>query len=230
MFPAVSAVPPPMGNRRAASPYDPSVAITAALFDFGGVILSSPFEAFARYERSNGLPDGFLRRLNATDPDTNAWAKLERSEVTLDEFAALFEAEARALGHPVNGHDVLGLLAGELRPEMVEAVRRCAERLRTGLLTNNVAGMDGRAGHPGHVLGLFDEIVESSKVGFRKPDVRFYELACERLRIEPHEAVFLDDLGVNLKPARAMGMTTIKVDDPAKAIDELEKVVGFPLG
>jgi putative hydrolase of the HAD superfamily len=205
------------------------VAITAALFDFGGVILSSPFEAFARYERARGLPDGFLRRVNATDPDTNAWARLERSEVALEEFCTLFEAEALALGHPVDAREVLGLLSGELRPEMVEAVRRCSERLTTALLTNNVAGMDARADHPENVLTYFDEIIESSKVGVRKPDPRFYELACERLGIEPAEAVFLDDLGVNLKPARAMGMTTIKVDDPARAIDELEQVVGFPL-
>jgi putative hydrolase of the HAD superfamily len=204
------------------------VTITAALFDFGGVILSSPFEAFASYERSRDLPAGFLRRVNATDPDTNAWARLERNEVGLDEFCTLFEAEARALGHRVDAREVLGLLAGELRPEMVEAVRRCGERLKTALLTNNVAGMGGHPEGTG-VLSLFDEIIESSQVGVRKPDPRFYELACERLGIEPEQAVFLDDLGVNLKPARAMGMTTIKVDDPAVAIRELEQVVGFPL-
>jgi putative hydrolase of the HAD superfamily len=205
------------------------VAITAALFDFGGVILSSPFEAFTRFERSHGLPDGFLRRVNATNPDTNAWARLERSEVSLDEFCPLFESEAEALGHRVDAREVLGLLSGELRPEMVEAVRRCGERLTTALLTNNVAGMGSRTGDADDVLGLFDHIVESSQVGFRKPDIRFYELACSRIGIEPSEAVFLDDLGVNLKPARAMGMTTIKVEDPAVAIGELEQVVGFPL-
>jgi putative hydrolase of the HAD superfamily len=204
------------------------VAITAALFDFGGVILSSPFEAFTHYERTRALPAGFLRRVNATDPDTNAWARLERSEVSLDEFCTLFEAEALALGHPVDARDVLDLLSGELRPEMVEAVRRCSERLSTALLTNNVAGMDAGSDRNG-VLGYFDEVIESSKVGLRKPDPRFYELACASLGIEPAEAVFLDDLGVNLKPARAMGMTTIKVDDPSVAIAELEQVVGFPL-
>jgi putative hydrolase of the HAD superfamily len=205
------------------------VTITAALFDFGGVILSSPFEAFAHYERSRDLPAGFLRRVNSTDPDTNAWARLERNQVDLDEFCALFEAEAEALGHRVDAREVLGLLSGELRPAMVEAVRRCSERLATALLTNNVAGMSGHPEGTG-VLSLFDAIIESSQVGVRKPDPRFYELACERLGIEPQEAVFLDDLGVNLKPARAMGMTTIKVDDPAQAIRELEQVVGFPLG
>lgn len=208
--------------------------ITAALFDFGGVILSSPFEAFARFEADEGLPAGFLRRVNSTDPDSNAWARLERSEVALDEFDELFAQESAALGHEVRGSQVLGLLAGELRPAMVEAVRRCHERLRTGLLTNNVVSMraeemSGASDPHSSVLGLFDVIVESSRVGTRKPDRAFYVHACEKLAIDPSEAVFLDDLGVNLKPARAMGMTTIKVTDPDAAIAELEAVVGFPL-
>ena len=202
---------------------------TAALFDFGGVILSSPFEAFARFEEEHGLPAGFLRTVNATDPDTNAWARLERSELDLDGFAAAFETESSALGHAVSGHDVLGLLAGEIRPAMVEAVRRCGARLKTGLLTNNIVGMSGDSAID-EIVSLFDTVVESSVVGVRKPDPAFYEIACDRLDIEPGEAVFLDDLGINLKPARAMGMTTIKVDDPAAAIAELEAVVGFSLG
>src|ERR671925_12513 len=211
--------------------------IKAVIFDFGGVILSSPFEAFARYERDNGLPEGFLRKLNATNPDTNAWAKLERSEVDLEGFAELYEAEAREAGQAIDGAAVLGLLVGELRPEMVEALRRCHERLRTALLTNNfVAAGDGDgvgdAPHRGplaEVLDHFDVIVESSRAGVRKPDPAIYELVCAELAIEPPEAVFLDDLGINLKPARAMGMTTIKVTDPARAIAELEDVVGFAL-
>lgn len=214
--------------------------IRAALFDFGGVILSSPFESFARYEQENGLPAGLIRKLNATNPDTNAWAKLERSEVDLGQFAELFEEEARAAGHEVDGRAVIALLGGYVRPEMVEALRRCSERLVTGLLTNNFVSRDraedaaaddptGRAAQIAEIMGMFDAIVESSKVGVRKPDPRFYEIACETLGIRPEEAVFLDDLGINLKPARAMGMTTIKVEDPAVAIAELESVVGFPL-
>lgn len=207
--------------------------IRAVLFDFGGVILSSPFDAFAAFERDRGLPEDFLRTVNATNPDTNAWARLERNEVDPGEFGRLFADESRELGHEVDGHQVLGLLMGELRPAMVTALRRCAERLKTGLLTNNFVlggGHVDRDGEMAEVLGLFDVVVESSRVGVRKPDVRFYELACAELGIQPAEAVFLDDLGVNLKPARAMGMTTIKVLDPNDAIDELAAVVGFPLG
>lgn len=203
------------------------MTIKATLWDFGGVILTSPFDAFARYERERGLPDGFLRGLNATNPDTNAWARFERNQVSFDEFCALYEAEARAAGHEVNAREVIALLAGELRPEMVEALRRCQARLKTACLTNNVVSMQANR-QP--VMDLFDVIVESSKVGVRKPEPAFYLMACELLGIEPYEAVFLDDLGVNLKPARALGMTTIKVVDPAVALAELEAVVGFPLG
>lgn len=214
---------------RPIDPYDRDMTTTAALFDFGGVIVSSPFEAFARFEIEHGLPDDFLRTVNATDSDTNAWARLERSELDLDGFATAFEAESSAHGHAVSGHDVLGLLAGELRPAMVEAVRRCSERLKTGLLTNNIVSMSGDAAIE-EIVSLFDVVVESSVVGVRKPDPAFYEIACDRLDIDPGDAVFLDDLGINLKPARAMGMTTIKVSDPAVAIADLEAVVGFALG
>ncbi len=220
--------------------------IRAALFDFGGVIVDGPFEAFADYERDHGLPDGLIRRINATDPDTNAWARLERGEIDPETFARVFEAEASARGETVDGQAVLGLLTGagaggdgprvgRLRPAMVGAVRRCSEHLMTGLLTNNFlstgdASFGTAPDHPyGEVLGLFDAVIESSRVGVRKPDPRFYEIACAMLEIEPSEAVFLDDLGINLKPARAMGMLTIKVDEESHALAELEQVVGFTL-
>jgi putative hydrolase of the HAD superfamily len=206
--------------------------VSAVLFDFGGVILTSPFDAFAAYERRAGLPDGFLRRVNSTDPDTNAWARLERSELDVAGFVDAFEQEAAALGEQVDGREVLACLAGELRPEMVEAVRRCAARFSTALLTNNV--LDGEAasssgGSFGGLLEHFDVVVESSRVGVRKPEPRFYEIALEELGVPASEAVFLDDLGINLKPARAMGMHTIKVQDPLVAIAELEAVTGLTL-
>jgi putative hydrolase of the HAD superfamily len=208
--------------------------VRAVIFDFGGVILTSPFEAFARYERDHGLPEGLLRRLNATDPDTNAWARLERSEVDWAGFADLYQAEARVAGHEIDGRAVLGLLAGDVRPAMVEALRRCHDRLKTALLTNNFVVPDatGQAqseGRMAELADLFDVVIESSKVGLRKPDTAIYELVCRELGVAPTEAVFLDDLGVNLKPARAMGMTTIKVDEPGRALAELEQVLGFPL-
>lgn len=204
--------------------------IRAVLFDFGGVILSSPFEAFAAYERRAGLPAGFIRTVNATDPDANAWARLERNEIDLDAFVVEFEREARRLGHVVDGAEVLGCLRGELRPRMVEALRRCRVDHRTALLTNNF--LTGTAdwssgGSFGVVAELFDVVVESSVVGVRKPEPEFYRLALDRLGVTAHEAVFLDDLGINLKPAREMGMTTIKVADPDVALDALGDLLGI---
>ena len=209
----------------------------AVFFDFGGVILSSPFEAFAVYEQRVGLPPDAVRTINATNPDDNAWARFERSEIDVAEFVATFEREALELGFELSGADVLACLDGELRPEMVDVVRRCSADYTTALLTNNVVTMDAAnlgansAGHHafGDVLSVFDVIVESSVVGRRKPQPEFYELACELADVEPSRVVFLDDLGINLKPARAMGMRTIKVGDPDVAIAELQTMVGIPL-
>ena len=201
----------------------------AVLWDFGGVILTSPFEAFATYEVERGLPDGFLRLVNSTNPDTNAWARLERSELTADAFDAAFAAESAALGHEVPGRDVIAILFGEVRPEMVAALDRVkAAGLATACLTNNVSGEYDRPDVV-DVMRRFDVVVESSKVGVRKPEPRFYEIACELLGVLPADCVFLDDLGINLRPARAMGMTTIKVGDPAVAISELEIALGLTL-
>ena len=195
----------------------------AVFWDFGGVILSSPFDAFLQYEAKKGLPEGFLRRVNATNPDTNAWALLERNEVSPRDFDPLFLAESTALGHPVPGADVLKLLAGEIRPAMVQALDTVkAAGYAMACLTNNVVGGDGatpeRREAVAAVMARFDAVIESSKVGCRKPETRFYEIACETLQVSPHECVFLDDLGVNLKPAAAMGMHTIKVINPDDAL------------
>jgi putative hydrolase of the HAD superfamily len=211
--------------------------IRAVLFDFGGVILSSPFDAFSRFEQAHGLPDGFLRAVNARDPHTNAWARLERGEIDVGAFGASFAAEALALGHEVDGLEVLSLLGGHVRPEMVAVVRRCRQSFITGLLTNNFVSdpdllgerFGAQAPEVEEALSCFDFVVESSRVGIRKPEPEFYRLACATIGIEPSEAVFLDDLGMNLKPARALGMHTIKVGSPAQAVRELEALLGIAL-
>ncbi len=209
----------------------------AVLWDFGGVILTSPFEAFRNYEREAGLPEDFIRSLNARNPDANAWAKMERSEVALAEFVALFEAEALAHGHKLDGWRVLKAISGDIRPQMVEALRRCKTAFRVACITNNMKHGDGpgmarsaeKAAAVAEVMTLFEHIVESSKLGLRKPDPRIYQHACELLGVTPEQCIYLDDLGINLKPARAMGMRTIKVGDPDVAIAELEAMVGIPL-
>jgi putative hydrolase of the HAD superfamily len=206
----------------------PRSAIRAVLWDFGGVILSSPFEAFDRYEADHGLPRDFIRSVNATDPDRNAWALLERNDIDADEFDRRFADESERKGHRIAGVDVLALLSGEVRPAMVDALDRViAAGYRTACLTNNVGGTQAGDHRPevAAVMSRFDHVVESSKVGVRKPEVRFYEIACDLLGVPPAACVFLDDLGVNLKPAAAMGMTTIKVVDPTIAIAELEALL-----
>jgi putative hydrolase of the HAD superfamily len=205
----------------------------AVLWDFGGVILSSPFEAFNRYEQERGLPADFLRTVNATDPHTNAWARLERSDISPAEFDRAFAADALALGHHVPGAEVLALLAGEVRAEMVTALDRVkAAGYRTACLTNNISGehvSSERTDTIASIMARFDAVIESSKVGVRKPEPRFYEIACEALGVEPSACVFLDDLGINLKPAAAMGMHTIKVLSADQAITDLEAALEISL-
>ena len=213
-------------------------SIRAVLWDFGGVFTESPFVAFAEFERRRGLPRDFLRRINSADADGNAWARFERGELTLAEFGDAFEAESAVLGHAVRGEEVIALLYGELRPQMVQALRRCKEHFVNACLTNNVRtgsghGLpttDARAREVAEVMGLFDVVIESSVVGKRKPEPAFYQLALQRLQIDPRQAVYLDDLGINLKPARALGMTTIKVESPKQALTELEMILEIPLG
>jgi putative hydrolase of the HAD superfamily len=206
------------------------VVIRAVMFDFGGVISTSPFEAFARLESERGLPPGFIRSVNATNPDRNAWAQLERGEISLDAFGPGWAAEALALGHEVDGRMVLERLGGEIRPQMVAAITRCRTNYKTACLTNNFGSAESVVSEEvAAVYALFDAVLESRVLGVRKPDPRFYELACATVGVEPDEVVFLDDLGINLKPARALGMRTIKVTDPDQALVELEQILGHPL-
>lgn len=209
--------------------------IEAVIWDFGGVLTSSPFEAFNRYEAERGLAKDFIRSINATNPDTNAWALFERSECSLAEFDRLFADESEAKGARIPGRDIIELLSGDIRPEMVTALKRCKERAKVGCITNNVSAGEGAGMARSHekaaavqeIMSLFDHVIESSKAGIRKPDPRIYEMACSALGVSAAASVYLDDLGINLKPAKALGMTTIKVVTPEQALKDLEAAVGF---
>jgi putative hydrolase of the HAD superfamily len=208
--------------------------IEAVIWDFGGVLTTSPFEAFARFEAERGLPADIIRRTNAANHWENAWAKFERAELDIEAFDALFAAESRILGAEVRGKDVLPLLSGELRPEMVEALRRVKASCKTGCITNNlpanaIGSTSGRTLYIAEVMALFDHVIESARIGLRKPDPCIYRMMVEALGVDPKRCVYLDDLGVNLKPAREMGMTTIKVLDAPQAIAELEAATGLAL-
>ena len=211
--------------------------IKAVLWDFGGVITSSPFESFNRFEEANGLPRDFIRSINSTNHENNAWAQLESSLISVDDFDIKFAEESRNLGYEIRGAQVLALLSGELRPEMVTALKIIRQRMKIGCITNNVKAGEGasmaqnaeRAARMSAVFDLFDTVIESSKTGIRKPDPRIYQIACEQVCVAPENAVFLDDLGINLKPARALGMSTIKVLNSKQALDDLESLLKFPL-
>jgi putative hydrolase of the HAD superfamily len=202
----------------------------AVLFDLGGVVFDSPLDGFARYEQEIGLPTNFIRTLNSTNSDTNAWARFERGELSREAFIEAFEAEAVAAGHRLEGQRVLETLKGDIRPAMLEALRRLKQsQFRTAAVTNNIAPMASGERDVSELLSLFDVVVESSVVGVRKPEDAFYKIALEALDTRAEECVYLDDLGVNLKPARAMGMSTIKVANPEDAIVELEGQLGIAL-
>jgi len=210
------------------------MSVEAVIWDFGGVLTSSPFEAFARFETERGLPADIIRRTNAANHLENAWAKFERAEVDIDAFDQLFAAESLALGAEVRGREVLPLLSGDLRPEMVDALKRIKQQCKTGCITNNlpanaIGSASGRSLYIAEVMVLFDHVIESAKIGLRKPDPRIYKMMVEALKVDPRKCVYLDDLGVNLKPAREMGMTTIKVLNAAQALGELEAATGLAL-
>lgn len=208
---------------------------SAVIFDFGGVITSSPFEAFNRLEATRGLPQDFVRRINARDGDTNAWALFERAEIDAEEFDRRFAAEARASGHDLDGASVLAVLAGTVRPAMVAVLDTLKTKgYRLGCITNNVpsghgAGMARSADAHDEleqIFARFEHVIESSKAGVRKPDPRIYLMMCEALGLTPQDCVYLDDLGINCKPAAALGMHAIKVTSGEQALADLGAVLG----
>jgi len=214
------------------------VKIKAVLWDFGGVVTTSPFEAFNRFEAENKLPRDVIRSINATNPLNNAWARLESNRISVEEFDTAFAEEASEKGVEIRGKQVLELLSGDIRPDMVQALRIIREQYKTACLTNNVkkagegpgmADNAEKAARISEIMALFDHVIESSVIGVRKPEPAFYQHACETLDIEPGEALFIDDLGINLKPAKEMGMETIKVLSSSQAIQDMESVLGISL-
>ena len=208
------------------------------IFDFGGVITSSPFEAFNRMEVDRGLPHDFVRSVNSANPDDNAWARFERAEIDADGFDAAFSAEAEALGHSLDGASVIACLAGDIRPYMVSALDRLkAAGFGIGCITNNVKAGRGtamarnadKAAQVEAIMARFDHVIESSKAGVRKPDPRIYKMMCDLFSVEPSACIYLDDLGINCKPAAGLGMHAIKVIDGERALADLEDILGVGL-
>jgi epoxide hydrolase-like predicted phosphatase len=203
----------------------------AVIFDLGGVVLGSPLHAIAEFEREHDIPAGFVNRVVVETGERGAWSQLERGRLGLAEFVPAFEADCRAAGRTLSAAAMMQRMAeaSAPRPMMLEAVRRIRASGRVAAaLTNNWASEerdDGTRALRGH----FDHFFESSVLGLQKPDPRIYEHACRELGIAPTQAVFLDDIGRNLKTARALGMQTLKVETPERALDELGRLLELAL-
>ena len=215
----------------------PNGKLEAILWDFGGVFTTSPFENFNLLEERCGAPKDFIRTLNSVNPTTNAWAQFESNQVSLEEFDELFATESKLAGHEVSGKEVINMLSGDLRPKMVGLLKLCKEQYKVACITNNVKagrgpGMssdDDKASKVSKVMELFDDVIESSVEGIRKPNPEIYKLACRRISVEPEKCLFIDDLGINLKPAKELGMKTIKVLSEAQALKDISLITNINL-
>lgn len=211
------------------------MSVKAIIWDIGGVLTTSPFEAFNRYEAQRGLPLDFIRKVNSTNHESNAWAQFECSAIDAREFDRRFLEESTALGHAVRGADILPLLSGDFRPRMFAALRLCKQHFKIGCITNNVIHGQGPgmsadaegASRAWEIIQLFDAIVESSKAGIRKPNPKIYQMMCELLGVKPDVCVYLDDLGINCKPAAQLGMTAIKVVSEDQTLSDLASATGL---
>ena len=199
----------------------------AIIWDFGGVITSSPFEAFNEFEEVNGLPKDIIRTINSENPDMNAWAQFESNSITIGQFNDLFLKEAKAKGFYIKGRDIIKLLKGSIRENMVSFLRELKSDFKLGCITNNVKSSleENIDNETEEAMSIFDHVIESSIVGIRKPNPEIYMMSCDALKVSPNQCIYLDDLGINLKPARELGMTTIKVIQPEDAIQEVRNLL-----
>mgnify|MGYP001365545277 FL=1 len=199
----------------------------AIIWDFGGVITSSPFDAFNEFEEVNGLPKDIIRTINSENPDMNAWAQFESNSITIGQFNDLFLKEAKAKGFDIKGRDIIKLLKGSIRENMVSFLRELKSDFKLGCITNNVksSSQENTDNETEEVMSIFDHVIESSIVGIRKPNPEIYMMSCDALNVSPDQCIYLDDLGINLKPARELGMTTIKVIQPEDAIQEVRNLL-----
>ena len=199
----------------------------AIIWDFGGVITSSPFDAFNEFEEVNGLPKDIIRTINSENSDMNAWAQFESNSITIDQFNDLFLKEAKAKGFDIKGRDIIKLLKGSIRENMVSFLRELKSNFKLGCITNNVkpSSEENTDNETKEAMSIFDHVIESSIVGIRKPNPEIYMMSCDALNVSPDQCIYLDDLGINLKPARELGMTTIKVIQPEDAIQEVRNLL-----
>ncbi|CAJ1381496.1 unnamed protein product [Effrenium voratum] len=206
------------------------------IFDIGGVVIDSPINAIRDFCQKRQIQD-----LNRFLFSSQAWAALERGRLDWKDFPEAVLRECQEQGHDgaqlgLEGWQALQLAivegGGAPRPAMLHAIDRLRQSgFTVAALTNNFA--EGSAAL-GRLPLLFDHFIESSASGMRKPEPRFYEHALRVIGCEPNEAIFLDDIGKNLKPAAEMGIFTIHVQNShseqhLEALRKLQGVVGLHL-
>ena len=208
------------------------MTIKTIIFDFGGVITNSPIEGFKLLEEKHGYNKGLITNINMNNPDDNAWAKSERGEIDIYTFLEEFEKEALEIGQKIDAREILQQLYGSMRDNMINKIKLLSDSKKYKLicLTNVLKGVDiftpkERVSAVNQVMTYFDIIYESYKLNMRKPETRIYQYILNEINIKPEETVFLDDLGMNLKPARQLGINTIKVINSKDAINELDQIL-----
>nr|XP_020658326.1 acyl-CoA dehydrogenase family member 10 isoform X1 [Pogona vitticeps]XP_020658327.1 acyl-CoA dehydrogenase family member 10 isoform X1 [Pogona vitticeps]XP_020658328.1 acyl-CoA dehydrogenase family member 10 isoform X2 [Pogona vitticeps] len=217
-----------LGRTSSSCPYK------AVIFDMGGVLLPSPFRVAADWEVRNRVPTGTIVQAIISGGKDGSWMRYMRGELTPAEFLQEFGQQCSMIANasvPVDSFfsELTGHQMSEQHPVMTEAIKCLrSEGLKTAVLSNNFYLRSGESFLPLD-RKQFDVIVESCRERVCKPDPRIYEICLERLGVPAKESIFLDDIGQNLKTAGQLGMKTVKVEDPASAIRELESHLGFPL-
>lgn len=206
--------------------------IEGVVLDLGGVFLAGGVEVVASFGARHGLTDEMWRAMrHELFAEEGLWSSIERGERPLEHFVARLCELVLAQGGTVSPEDARDFMqnTGEqaqsrLRHEIVEATARLHARIPTALLTNNIP--EWRDSWRGllELENLFDVVVDSCEVGTRKPEQRIYELTRAKLGLPHHALFFVDDLGVNLKAARALGWQTLRYDDTARVLEVLNAI------
>lgn len=200
-----------------------------AVFDFGGVFVAGGVESVQGFGDRHGLSANAWQRIRRElfHDTTGLWSAVERGEATFAQFVARLRVLCAEHGSDVSLADAANFMgnAGDtterLRPEIVDAVARLHGRMPTALLTNNIPEWRPWWRSLFDVDALFDVVIDSSEIGMRKPEPEIYQLTRAKLDL-PHTALFfLDDLGVNLKSARALGWQTLRYDDTPRVLSVL---------
>ena len=198
--------------------------IKIVLWDYGGVLTESPIKNFRKFENDNNYVLDSIVKINSYNKYNNAWAKLEKDEISIEKFSKLFSEEAKQFGIlNINTDKLLECLNVKLNIKMVELLENISKFYTCVCLTNNFKKVG--SSNFKNIKHNFSLIIESSKIGFRKPEKQIYKHVLEVLKVNAKEILFIDDLGINLKPARELGFHTYKFTDTDKTISYIKNML-----